>query len=535
MCHAYSTNDWWLSAPGMMARALSARFYGNEELTKKLLATCPRQLAKASQYDVRWGIGLTQTEATLGMDWRGTNWMGQTLMKLRAHLLQAQIPSSRTEIDDAKSIIPTDQEVVKSELLVGGNSNQLRDVDLPLVAQLFMPKSNEQQAALFGNSVMGSILPIDQMGAPLAILKATLIANGVTFIGEKRVRPTADQGPQKAKRSSAVATKLAPCVTCIQMRADDCIVCKMCCVCCLCIPRKNFVPTHVYAGSLAEGQMSSEKSNHEVAAGMLADEAEVDAGALQWNVSGLECLPFSSLQAPVLQQSSPPSDALGSQLSDALRPQAVEAEALLVTQYAQCEHGFVLIQGAVDTTLQPQCARPGCVSSAVVSPEAVAHNVEAVVHQAVTPGVAVKDVHTATFVDDEDFYDCPGSQPGNVNACDGYKCGDCGAGFVSTKNLEDHNCAASGNTVIHPPATRISDSPNSHLSYAPVAQPSSRPSDAPSAQPSDEQGGAARCSTLACTYSFRANGFGGLRLRGAGVESWLRRRCANVYVPSGIR
>ena len=24
--HAYNTNDWWLSAPGMMARAMSARF-----------------------------------------------------------------------------------------------------------------------------------------------------------------------------------------------------------------------------------------------------------------------------------------------------------------------------------------------------------------------------------------------------------------------------------------------------------------------------------------------------------------------------
>ena len=59
VCHDYNTNDWWLSTPSMMARALSARFYGNEELTKKPLATFPRQLAKASQYDDHWAIGLT--------------------------------------------------------------------------------------------------------------------------------------------------------------------------------------------------------------------------------------------------------------------------------------------------------------------------------------------------------------------------------------------------------------------------------------------------------------------------------------------
>ena len=137
-----------LSAPSTMARAMSARFYWNEELTEKLLATFPRQLAKASQYDVRWDIGLTQTEATLGMYWRGTNWMGQALMKLRAHLLQAKIASSCTEIGDIKSIVTTHKEVVGSELLVGGNNNQRRDGDLHLAAQLFMHKSNEQQAAL---------------------------------------------------------------------------------------------------------------------------------------------------------------------------------------------------------------------------------------------------------------------------------------------------------------------------------------------------------------------------------------------------
>lgn len=59
-----------------MADALTAKFYGNEALTARLLATFPKPLAKASQFDLRWGIGLSSTEATLGMKWRGTNWIG---------------------------------------------------------------------------------------------------------------------------------------------------------------------------------------------------------------------------------------------------------------------------------------------------------------------------------------------------------------------------------------------------------------------------------------------------------------------------
>ena len=65
--------------------------------------------------------------------------------------------------------------------------------------------------------------------------------------------------------------------------------------------------------------MSSEQFNREVDVGMLVDEATIDAGALQLIVRDPECLPFISLQAPVVQSSSLPSDALGAQLSDTPR------------------------------------------------------------------------------------------------------------------------------------------------------------------------------------------------------------------------
>ena len=57
---------------------------------------------------------------------------------------------------------------------------------------MFMPQSNEQQGALFGNDIMGRILPTDQMGAPLTHVKELLLANKVSFAGEKRARGAID-------------------------------------------------------------------------------------------------------------------------------------------------------------------------------------------------------------------------------------------------------------------------------------------------------------------------------------------------------
>ena len=33
--YAFDTDDWWLSAPSIMADALTAKFYGNEALTAR--------------------------------------------------------------------------------------------------------------------------------------------------------------------------------------------------------------------------------------------------------------------------------------------------------------------------------------------------------------------------------------------------------------------------------------------------------------------------------------------------------------------
>lgn len=54
-------------------------------------------------------------------------------------------------------------------------------------------------------------------------------------------------------------------------------------------------------------------------------------------------------------------------------------------QYSQCEHGFVLTSGTVDTSLQPQCTKPECVRLAEVPPEAAAYHATTNVQQSMKP------------------------------------------------------------------------------------------------------------------------------------------------------
>ena len=379
--HAFDTEDWYKSAPSIMAAALTAKFHGNEELTSKLLATMPRPLAKTSQFDLHWGIGLSPTEAVLGMKWRGTNWMGDALMTLRGKLLHARAAAPCTgNYTTLGSEAPSDAEVVTATLQavnpydpcprpVAGQTYD--DGDLHCNAQLFMPQSNEQQAALFGNDVMGSILPTERMGAPLAHVKELLKANGVSFAGEKRSRNAIDA--------------VAPCVTCLQCRDDDCTVCGTCCACCLCLPRKQFVEKHTYL------QKQCAKAEVVVSEPMALDKPVVGSAAI------------------------------------------AGADAEVVTQYATCKHGFVLVQGELDDTLQPQCTMPPCVRSASRPFEAMAK---------AAAGIQ-QPVVSAEVLDEAEESPDPH---------DGYTCDDCGSEFVTVDNLLSHNCPASGNTSVHPPA-----------------------------------------------------------------------------------
>ncbi|UPK45063.1 NADAR family protein [Paenibacillus pabuli] len=62
-----------------------AKFTQNEQLLTTLLATCGTTLVEASPDDRIWGVGLAEEDPRIRSrrTWRGTNWLGEILTRLR--------------------------------------------------------------------------------------------------------------------------------------------------------------------------------------------------------------------------------------------------------------------------------------------------------------------------------------------------------------------------------------------------------------------------------------------------------------------
>lgn len=67
-----------------------AKFTQNSEAKEALLATAGTFLVEASPYDKIWGIGMSKSEAKDKdpSEWKGTNWLGEVLTKLREDLIK---------------------------------------------------------------------------------------------------------------------------------------------------------------------------------------------------------------------------------------------------------------------------------------------------------------------------------------------------------------------------------------------------------------------------------------------------------------
>jgi ribA/ribD-fused uncharacterized protein len=62
-----------------------AKFAQNQELLRQLLDTKGTTLVEASPYDTIWGVGLAEEDPAIRdrRKWKGTNWLGEILTKLR--------------------------------------------------------------------------------------------------------------------------------------------------------------------------------------------------------------------------------------------------------------------------------------------------------------------------------------------------------------------------------------------------------------------------------------------------------------------
>lgn len=69
-----------------------AKFTQNPKLLKVLMETGDTVLVEASPYDTIWGIGMGADEAskTPPEKWKGTNWLGIEITRVRENLLQEQ-------------------------------------------------------------------------------------------------------------------------------------------------------------------------------------------------------------------------------------------------------------------------------------------------------------------------------------------------------------------------------------------------------------------------------------------------------------
>lgn len=83
----FDANKWNTICRQIVYEANYAKFH-KEPLKNVLLSTGDKEIVEASPYDTIWGIGLGENDPNRfdKSKWRGTNWLGEALMKVRADL-----------------------------------------------------------------------------------------------------------------------------------------------------------------------------------------------------------------------------------------------------------------------------------------------------------------------------------------------------------------------------------------------------------------------------------------------------------------
>lgn len=81
----FDEDKWNEAAKEIVFQGNMAKFSQNEDLKEKLIATKNKILVETSPYDKVWGVGLRQTDpkATNPRLWKGKNWLGEVLTRVR--------------------------------------------------------------------------------------------------------------------------------------------------------------------------------------------------------------------------------------------------------------------------------------------------------------------------------------------------------------------------------------------------------------------------------------------------------------------
>lgn len=86
----FNQEVWNEHARDIVYQANILKFSQSPLLLKQLLATGDKILVEASPFDAIWGIGLDEDQAvrTPDTEWKGSNWLGETLTKVKQHFQQ---------------------------------------------------------------------------------------------------------------------------------------------------------------------------------------------------------------------------------------------------------------------------------------------------------------------------------------------------------------------------------------------------------------------------------------------------------------
>lgn len=87
--HNFQRDQWEAHCRQFVYDGNDAKFTQNPALLEKLLATKGTTLVEASPTDRIWGVGLEEGDPRIlnRTTWRGTNWLGEILTRLREDLL----------------------------------------------------------------------------------------------------------------------------------------------------------------------------------------------------------------------------------------------------------------------------------------------------------------------------------------------------------------------------------------------------------------------------------------------------------------